>query len=251
MEKALKTVFDKTTSLYDNPFMYCPGCGHGIVHRLVAEAIDEMALRGKTIAVFGGGCYCLAYRYMDMDWIYTLHGRSPAVATGIKRSLPDRLVFTYQGDGDLGAIGIAEALHSAIRSENFSIIFVNNANYGMTGGQMAPTTLEGQVTTTSPYGRDTKLTGNPFKISEMFATIQGATFITRQSVHKSANVIKTKKAIKKAFRLQMEGKGFSMVEILSPCPAGWKLTPLQSVAWVEENMIPVYPLGDIKPYEED
>ena len=251
MEKTLKKVFDRPSSLYETPMMYCPGCGHGVIHRLVAEVIDELGLRGKTIAVFGVGCYCLAYRYMDMDWIYTLHGRSPAVATGIKRSLPDRLVYTYQGDGDLGSIGIAEAIHAAIRSENFSIVFVNNATYGMTGGQKAPTSLEGQVTTTSPYGRDSKTTGHPFKISEMFATIQGATYITRQSVHSAQNVLKTKKAIKKSFGLQMRGKGFSMVEILSTCPSAWKLTPLESVAWVEENMLPVFPLGDLKPYEEE
>jgi 2-oxoglutarate ferredoxin oxidoreductase subunit beta len=249
MEQALKTVFDHPASLYDTPMMYCPGCGHGVIHRLVAEVIDDMELRGKTVAVFGVGCYCLAYRYMDMDWIYTLHGRSPAVATGVKRSLPDRLVFTYQGDGDLGSIGIAEAIHSAIRSENFSIVFVNNATYGMTGGQMAPTTLEGQVTTTSPYGRDVSHAGSPFRISEVFATIQGSTYVTRQSVHTAPHVIKAKKAIKKAFTLQMEGKGFSLVEILSPCPSAWKLTPVEAVAWLEENMLPVFPLGDLKGSE--
>jgi 2-oxoglutarate ferredoxin oxidoreductase subunit beta len=249
MEQALENVFDRPESLYDTPMMYCPGCGHGVVHRLVGEVIDEMELRGKTVAVFGVGCYCLAYRYMDMDWIYTLHGRSPSVATGVKRSLPDRLVFTYQGDGDLGSIGIAEGIHSAIRSENFSIVFVNNATYGMTGGQMAPTTLEGQVTTTSPYGRDVGHAGHPFRISEVFATIEGATYVTRQSVHTAPNVIKTKKAIKKAFTLQMEGKGFSLVEILSPCPSAWKLTPVESVAWLEENMLPIFPLGDLKDRE--
>jgi 2-oxoglutarate ferredoxin oxidoreductase subunit beta len=250
MGQALKKVFDRPESLYDTPFLYCPGCGHSVIHRLVAEAIDEMGLRGNTIAVFGVGCYCLAYRYMNMDWIYTLHGRSPAVATGIKRSLPDRLVFTYQGDGDLGSIGIAEAIHAAIRSENVSTVFVNNATYGMTGGQMAPTTLEGQVTTTSPYGRDPKKTGNPFRISEMFATIEGAKYVTRQSVHKPPLVIKAKRAIKKAFQLQMEGKGFSLVEVLSPCPSSWKMTPLQSVAWIEEKMIPVFPLGDLRDATE-
>ena len=242
----MKKVFARPNSLVDVDTHYCSGCGHGIVHRLLAELIDEMGLREKTVAVAPVGCAVIAYDYWNFDTTEAAHGRTPAVATGIKRILPDRMVFTYQGDGDLAAIGTAEIIHAANRSENISVIFVNNGVYGMTGGQMAPTTLLKQKTTTSPFGRDVKRDGFPLKISEMLAVLEGATYIERTSVHNPAGVLKTKKAIKKIFQNQVEGRGFSMVEIISPCPTYWGLSPIESMRRIEEEIVKYYPLGVLK-----
>lgn len=239
-------VFEKTKMLTDVPFHYCPGCTHGIIHRLVAECIEEMGLQDKAVGVAPVGCAVFAYNYFNCDMMEAAHGRAPAVATGIKRTCPDDLVFTYQGDGDLASIGTAEIVHAAARGEKITAIFVNNAIYGMTGGQMAPTTLVGQVTTTSPYGRNAETQGMPVRMSEMLGTLDGAYYIERTSVHDVPNIIKTKKAIKKAFEYQMEGKGFSMVEILSTCPTNWGLNPVEALNWLKENMIPQYPLGVTK-----
>ncbi|WP_066689190.1 thiamine pyrophosphate-dependent enzyme [Christensenella intestinihominis] len=239
-------VFQKTKMLTDVPFHYCPGCTHGIIHRLVAECIEEMGLQDKAVGIAPVGCAVFAYNYFDCDMMEAAHGRAPAVATGIKRTCPDDLVFTYQGDGDLASIGTAEIVHAAARGEKITAIFVNNAIYGMTGGQMAPTTLVGQVTTTSPYGRNPETQGMPVRMSEMLGTLDGAYYIERTSVHDVPNIVKTKKAIKKAFEYQMEGKGFSMVEILSTCPTNWGLNPVEALKWLEENMIPHYPLGVTK-----
>jgi len=246
----MAVVFERTEGLTETPFHYCPGCTHGIIHRLVGEVLEELGVLGKAVGVAPVGCSVLAYDYFNCDMHEAAHGRAPAVATGVKRVLPDNIVFTYQGDGDLASIGTAEIVHAAHRSENVTVIFVNNAIYGMTGGQMAPTTLIGQKATTSPYGRDEKHSGKPLKISEMFATIPGASFIERTSVHNPANIRKTKKAIKKAFQCQIEGKGFSMVEILSTCPTNWGKTPTESLNWLEENMLPYYPLGNYRNPEE-
>ena len=242
----MKEVFKKPHALTDNPFHYCPGCTHGIIHRLVAECIDEFGVEGKAVGVAPVGCSVFAYNYFNCDMIEAPHGRAPAVATGVKRANPDLFVFTYQGDGDLASIGTAETVHIGTRGENVTIIFVNNAIYGMTGGQMAPTTLLGMKTATTPYGRDPRLNGYPYKIAEMMAHLDGATFITRQSVHTPANVRKCKKAIRKAFENSMAGKGFSLVEVVSTCNSGWKLSPVASNEWLEQNMLPFYPLGDIK-----
>jgi len=239
-------VFTRPNSLRDAETHYCAGCGHGIVHRLVAEVIDEMGLRERTIGIAPVGCAVLAYDYWNFDVTEAAHGRTPAVATGIKRVLPDRLVFTYQGDGDLAAIGTAETVHAANRGEDISIIFVNNGVYGMTGGQMAPTTLLEQKTATTPTGRDLKRDGAPLKISEMLAVLDGAVYIERTSVHSPAGVNKTKKAIERSFQTQMDKKGFSMVEIISPCPTYWGLTPRESLKWIEERIFKTYPLGVIK-----
>ena len=239
-------VYAKPRLITDDVMHYCPGCSHGTVHKLVAEVIDEMGLEKSTIAVSPVGCSVFAYKYVDVDWVEAAHGRACAVATAIKRLNPDRLVFTYQGDGDLAAIGTGETIHAAARGENIATIFINNAIYGMTGGQMAPTTLLGMKTATTPYGRDAHLNGYPYKIAEMMAHLDGATYITRQSVHKPANVRKCKAAIKKAFQRSMEGKGFSLVEVVSTCNSGWKLSPVASNEWLEQNMLPFYPLGDIK-----
>jgi len=239
-------VFEKTKMLTDVPFHYCPGCTHGIIHRLVAECIEEMGMQDKAVGVAPVGCAVFAYNYFNCDMMEAAHGRAPAVATGIKRTCPDDLVFTYQGDGDLASIGTAEIVHAAARGEKITAIFVNNAIYGMTGGQMAPTTLVGQVTTTSPYGRNAETQGMPVRMSEMLGTLDGAYYIERTSVHDVPNIIKTKKAIKKAFEYQMEGKGFSMVEILSTCPTNWGLNPVEALNWLKENMIPQYPLGVTK-----
>ena len=225
---------------------YCPGCGHGIVHRLVAEVIDELGIREKTIAVAPVGCAVFAYFYWNFDVTEAAHGRPPAVATGIKRVLPDRVVFTYQGDGDLAAIGTAEIIHAANRGENITAIFINNAVYGMTGAQMAPTTLINQVTSTTPRGRNPVYAGFPMKISESIAVYDGTTYIERVAVNNPGNVLNAKKAIKKAFRLQIEGKGFSMVEVLSMCPVGWGMNTAEAVKWIDEKMIPTFPLGVIK-----
>ncbi|MDE6268899.1 MAG: 2-oxoglutarate oxidoreductase [Muribaculaceae bacterium] len=225
---------------------YCPGCSHGVVHRLVAEVIDEMGLADDTIGVAPVGCAVFAYNYIDVDWIEAAPGRAPAVATATKRLNPSRLVFTYQGDGDLSAIGTAETIHAANRGENITIIFINNGIYGMTGGQMAPTTLEGMKTSTTPYGRRPDLNGFPMKISNILAMLEGTCYVTRQAVHTPASVRKTKAAIRKAFENSMAGKGTSVVEVVSTCSSGWKMTPVAANKWMEENMIPYYPLGDLK-----
>ena len=242
----MTTVFEKPRSLTDAVLHYCPGCTHGIVHRLVAECIDELGIEGRTIGIAPVGCSVLAYNYFTCDMIEASHGRAPAVATGVKRSLPDNVVFTYQGDGDLASIGLCETVSAAARGENITVIFINNAIYGMTGGQMAPTTLVGQKTTTSPYGRDEAWCGAPIKMSEMLTQIPDSYYIERCAVNNNANIIKTKKAIKKAFQYQMEGKGFCMVEVLSTCPTNWGLSPVEALKWLEENMIPYYPLGVYK-----
>ena len=239
-------VFQKPKALTDAPLHYCPGCTHGIIHRLVAEAIDELGIEGKTIGVAPVGCDVLSYDYFACDMVEAAHGRAPAVATGLKRALPENIVFTYQGDGDLASIGMAETVHSATRGENITIIFVNNAIYGMTGGQMAPTSLPGQVTQTSPYGRDTATAGFPIRVSEMLATLDGPEYIERVAVNNVKNVNKAKKAIKKAFQNQIEGKGFSLIEVVSSCPTNWGMTPSKALQWVEEKMIPYYPLGVYK-----
>jgi len=239
-------VYKKPSTLTDVPLHYCPGCGHGVVHKIFMEVIEEMGLQNKTIGVAPVGCSVFAYHYMDVDMQEAAHGRACAVATGIKRVLPDRIVFTYQGDGDLAAIGTAETIHACNRGENFLIIFINNAVYGMTSGQMAPTTLEGMQTTTSPYGRDVKTQGYPLKISDLVAHLPGTAYVTRQSVHKPANVRKAKKAFQKAIEYQLQGLGTCLVEIVSNCPSNWKMTPLESNKFIEEKMITFYSLGDIK-----
>jgi len=239
-------VYQKTTLMTDNTLSYCPGCGHGTAHRIAMEVIEELGLEEQTIGVAPVGCSVLAYDFMNIDMQQAAHGRAPAVATGIKRCYPDKIVFTYQGDGDLAAIGTAETIHACNRGENITIIFINNGIYGMTGGQMAPTTLPGMRSSTSPYGRDVATMGNPLKMTELVAQLPGTCFVTRQSVHTPANVRKAKKALRKAFELQMQKKGTSFVEIVSNCNSGWKMTPVQSNQWMEENMFPYYPLGDIK-----
>lgn len=240
------TVYKKSAMLTDKPMHYCPGCAHGLVHKLVAEATEELGLMDNLIGVASVGCSVFSYDYFNCDMEQAAHGRAPAVATGIKRVHPDKAVFTYQGDGDLASIGMAEIVHAATRGENITVIFINNAIYGMTGGQMAPTTLPGQVTTTSPYGRDTNHCGYPVRVSEMLATLKGAYYIERVSVNNVKNVVAAKKAIKKAFEYQLEGKGFCLVEVLSTCPTNWGLTPIEALKWLDENMIPYYPLGVYK-----
>ena len=239
-------VFDKPKALTDAPLHYCPGCTHGIIHRLVAEAIDSLGIAGETIGVASVGCSVFTYNYFNVDMVQAAHGRAPAVATGVKRADPSKIVFTYQGDGDLASIGMAETVHSAARGENITIIFVNNAIYGMTGGQMAPTSLPGQVTQTSPYGRDTNTVGFPVKVCEMLSTLDGAGYIERVAVNNVKNVKAAKKAIEKAFRNQVEGKGFSLIEVVSTCPTNWGKTPEGALQWLEENMLPYYPLGVYK-----
>ncbi len=243
-------VYQKTEAMTDRILHYCPGCGHGTAHRILAEVIEEMGIQEQTIGVAPVGCSVLAYYYFNVDMQEAAHGRAPAVATGIKRVFPEKYVFTYQGDGDLAAIGTAETIHAINRGENILIVFVNNGIYGMTGGQMAPTTLQGMKSSTSPFGRDTKTMGSPLKITELIAQLPGAYFVTRQSVHKPANVRKAKKAIKKAMEYQKLNKGTCFVEIVSNCPSNWKMTPVQSNKWMEENMFPFYPLGDIKVPED-
>ncbi len=239
----MAVVFEKPKSLTDAELHYCPGCTHGIIHRLVAEAIDTLGIEGRTIGVAPVGCAVMAYNYFACDMVEAAHGRAPAVATGIKRSLPDRIVFTYQGDGDLASIGMAETVHSATRGENITVIFVNNAIYGMTGGQMAPTSLPGQVTQTSPYGRDVATAGYPIRVCELLATLDGPQYIERVAVNSVKNVRNAKKAIEKAFRNQVEEKGFSFIEVISSCPTNWGMTPQNALKWVDEKMIPYYPLG--------
>lgn len=245
----MEKVFKKPHALTDAPLHYCPGCTHGIVHRLVAQAIDELGIEGKTVGVAPVGCAVFAYNYFNCDMQEAAHGRAPAVATGIKRVHPENVVFTYQGDGDLAAIGTAETVHAAARGENITVIFINNAIYGMTGGQMAPTTLVGQVTQTSPYGRNEKTQGYPIKVSEMLATLEGSAYIERVSVDSVQNIKKAQKAIKKAFETQIAGKGFSLIEVVSTCPTNWGMSPLEAMEWLRENMLPHYPLGVYKEKE--
>ncbi len=243
-------VYRKTNIMTDNILSYCPGCGHGTAHRILAELIDEEGLQSDSVGVSPVGCSVFLYNFMDIDWQEAAHGRAPAVATGIKRLFPEKFVFTYQGDGDLAAIGTAETIHACNRGENILIIFINNGIYGMTGGQMAPTTLPGMKSSTSPFGRDVSLMGNPLKMADIVASLPGSYYVTRQSVHSPANVRKTKKAIKKAIHYQQQKKGTCLVEIVSNCPSGWKMTPVESNKWMEENMFPFYPLGDLKTPEE-
>ena len=247
----MSVVFKKTQGLVDKETHYCPGCTHGIIHRITAEVLEELGVIGDAIGVAPVGCAVLAYEYFNCDMHEAAHGRAPAVATGIKRVHPEKVVFTYQGDGDLASIGTAEAVHVAHRGEKITTIFVNNAIYGMTGGQMAPTTLIGQKATTSPLGRTVEHSGMPLKVSEMFATIHGAAYIARVSVDTPANVRKAKKAIKEAFQCQIDGKGFSMVEVLSTCPTNWGMTPMDSLTWLRDNMMPYYPMGNFRTPEED
>ena len=240
-------VFKKPHALTDAPLHYCPGCTHGIVHRLVAQAIDELGIEGRTIGVAPVGCAVMAYNYFNCDMVEAAHGRAPAVATGLKRANPEKnIVFSYQGDGDLASIGTAETVHAAARNENITVIFINNAIYGMTGGQMAPTTLPGQVTQTSPYGRKVESVGYPLRVCELLSNVTGATYLERVAVNDVKNVRNAKRAIQKAFSYQMEGKGFSLIEVLSTCPTNWGLTPDKALKWLEENMIPYYPLGVYK-----
>lgn len=238
-----RVVFSRPKSLLPVVTNYCPGCPHGIVHRLVAEVIDELDIEGRTVGVAPVGCAVTAPDFFGCDMIEAAHGRAPAVATGVKRVLPGNVVFAYQGDGDLASIGMAETVHAATRGEHITVIFINNAIYGMTGGQMAPTTLVGQKTTTSPYGRDKDHCGSPIRIAEMLATIEGSAYIERVAVNSPANIVRAKKAIKNAFECQLAGKGFSLVEVLSNCPTNWGMSPVESMEWLEKNMIPYYPLG--------
>lgn len=239
----MKTVFDRPHALSDVTLSYCPGCTHGIITRLVAEVIDELGMEGKTVGIAPVGCSVTAFNFFECDMQEAAHGRAPAVATGIKRVHPDNLVFTYQGDGDLAAIGTAETVHAAARAENISIVFVNNAIYGMTGGQMSPTSLVGQVTQTTPYGRKVENQGYPIRMAEMLSTLQGAAYIERVSVDSIPNIKKAKAAIKKSFQCQLDKKGFSMVEVLSTCPTNWGLSPQEALVWLRENMMEQYPLG--------
>lgn len=245
-----KLIYTKSKALTDVPTHYCPGCTHGVIHKLVAECLEELGLTGNAIGIAPVGCAVLAYKYFNCDMYEAAHGRAPAVATGIKRSTPDKFVFTYQGDGDLASIGSGEIVQAAHRGEKISTIFVNNAIYGMTGGQMAPTTLIGQKTTTSPTGRQVDWSGRPIRIAEMLATIDGAKFVERVAVNTPANIRKAKKAIKRCFEIQLEGKGFGIVEVLSACPTNWGYPPAEALKWLEENMIPYYPLGNLRNGED-
>jgi len=242
----VKKVFSRPKSLRSTPFRYCPGCGHSLIHRLVSEAVDQLNIRTKVIGIAPVGCAVFAYDYFNFDILEAAHGRPPAVATALKRVMPDKIIFSYQGDGDLAAIGTSEIVHAANRGENLTVFFINNANYGMTGGQMAPTTVPGQRTTTTPFGRDTKTTGYPLRVSELLATIEGVTFVQRVSVDSYKNLLSAKKAIERAFLNQIDGKGFSFVEILSPCPTDWGMTPKKSLEWIRGTLIPVFPLGIVK-----
>ncbi|HLA07110.1 MAG TPA: thiamine pyrophosphate-dependent enzyme [Anaerolineales bacterium] len=239
-------VYERPTGFTDTPTHYCPGCTHGVSHRLVAEVLEEMGVTDKTIGVAPVGCAVFAYNYFDIDFVEAPHGRAPAMATGIKRVLPDRIVFTYQGDGDLASIGMGEIVHAAARGENLTVIFINNANYGMTGGQMAPTTLPGMKTTSSPLGRDVETQGFPIRMAEMLSTLDGVGYCVRRSLHDPKNIRLSKKAIRMAFETQVRGLGFSMVELLSTCPTNWGMTPVESLKFVEQHMVPFYPLGDYK-----
>ncbi len=242
----IQVIYKRPESLTDLHTTYCPGCTHGVAHRLVAEVIDEMGIREKVIGVAPVGCSVFAYNYFNMDFVEAAHGRAPAMATGIKRVLPQNTVFTYQGDGDLASIGMAEIMHAAARGENITVIFINNAIYGMTGGQMAPTTLPGMKTTSSPYGRDVELAGYPIKMAEILSVMEGSGYVVRRSLHDAKHIRQAKKAIRLAFETQERGLGFSMVELLSSCPTNWGLTPQKALEFVEERMVPVFPLGDYK-----
>ena len=242
-------VYRRPQSLTDTPTHYCPGCTHGIAHRLVAEVLDELGVRERTIGVSPVGCAVFAYKYFNVDNVVAAHGRAPAMATGIKRVMPDRVVFTYQGDGDLAAIGLAEIVHAATRGENFTTIFINNAIYGMTGGQMAPTSLPGQHTSSSPGGRDVEMAGFPVKMAELIAGMAGAAYVARRSLHSVKEINRAKKAIRAAFEVQLNGLGFAMVELLSSCPTNWHMTPPDALKWIERAMIPTFPLGDYKVIE--
>jgi 2-oxoglutarate ferredoxin oxidoreductase subunit beta len=242
----MKKVFSRPKSLKSTPFHYCAGCGHSIIHRVICEVIDEMGIRGITIGVPPAGCAVVAYNYFDVDMLEAPHGRGCAVATGIKRTLPDRVVFSYQGDGDLAAIGTAETFHAANRGENITVLFINNAVYGMTGGQMAPTTLLGQVSTTSPPGRTAILDGHPIRMSEILSNLEGTAYIERVAVNSAQNILRAKKAVKKAFQYQMEGAGFNMIEVLSQCPTNWKMTTVDACRWIDEVMSKTFPIGVIK-----
>ena len=239
-------VYKKPELLNDVPMHYCPGCSHGVVHKLVSEVVAEMGMADRTIAISPVGCAVFAYKYIDVDWQEAAHGRAPALASAVKRLWPDRLVFTYQGDGDLACIGTAETIHALNRGENITIIFINNAIYGMTGGQMAPTTLLGMKTVTCPYGRDPKLHGYPLKMADIAAQLEGTCYVTRQTVHTVAAIRKAKNAIRKAFEYSMQGKGSNLVEIVSTCNTNWRMSPVKANQWMEENMVPYYPLGDLK-----
>lgn len=245
----MEILFDRPKALADVPNHYCPGCTHGIIHRLVAEVLDELDITGTTVGVAPVGCSVFAYNYFECDMAQAAHGRAPAVATGLKRAIPENMVFTYQGDGDLAAIGTAEIVHAAARGENITVIFVNNAIYGMTGGQMAPTTLPGQITQTTPYGRDTATAGNPIRVCEMLSTLEGTAYAERVSVDSVKNVRNAKKAIKKAFEYQKAKKGFTIIELLSTCSTNWGLEPVEALDWLRENMMPFYPLGVYKDKE--
>jgi 2-oxoglutarate/2-oxoacid ferredoxin oxidoreductase subunit beta len=242
----VKKIYTRPNSLKANPFHYCPGCGHSVAHRIICEVIDEMKLKDKIVGVPPPGCSVFAYHYFDVDMAESAHGRGAAVATGIKRAYPEAVVFTYQGDGDLAAIGTAETIHAANRGENITAVFINNAVYGMTGGQMAPTTMLAQKTTTTPFGRDARLEGYPIKMSEILALVRGTVYIERVAVNSPANIKKAKKAIKKAFQTQLDHLGFSLVEILSPCPTNWKMNPLEAWQWIDNEMTKEFPLGVIK-----
>ncbi|RME46091.1 MAG: 2-oxoglutarate oxidoreductase [Caldilineae bacterium] len=242
-------VYQRPEALTDISTHYCPGCTHGLIHKLIAEVIDELGIRGKTIAVAPVGCAVFAYKYFECDSAEAAHGRAPAMATALKRVQPDRVVFTYQGDGDLAAIGMAEIVWAATRGENITVFFINNAIYGMTGGQMAPTTLPGQVTGSSPLGRDVEMTGMPIRMAEMLAGLPGAAYVVRRAVYDIRTIKDSKKAIRTALQAQMAGAGFSLIEFLSTCPTNWKMTPYESLQWVKENMVPYYPLGDYKVTE--
>ena len=239
-------VYQRPNALADVYTHYCPGCTHGTAHRLVAEVIDELGIREDTILVASVGCSVFAYNYFEVDACEAAHGRAPAMATGVKRVNPDKIVFTYQGDGDLASIGMGEIIHAAVRGEKITTIFINNAVYGMTGGQMAPTSLPGQVTTSSPFGRDLRLCGAPIHVAELLSNLEGTVYSVRRSLHDARHVIQAKKAIRTAFEAQIKGLGFSIVELLSSCPTNWGMTPSQSLDWIEERMIPTYPLGDYK-----
>lgn len=246
VDEHLEQVYCRPSTLTDVPFHYCPGCGHSVVHKVLMEVVEELGLQEQTIGVAPVGCSVFAYNYMNIDMQEAAHGRASAVATGIKRVLPDKLVFSYQGDGDLAAIGTAETIHTVNRGENILIVFINNGIYGMTGGQMAPTTLPGMVTSTSPYGRDVHMAGFPLKITELLSNLPGAYYVTRQAVHNPGAVRKLKKALIKSFEYQQQKKGTCFVEVVSNCPSGWKMTPVETIKYLEEVMFPYYPLGDLK-----
>jgi 2-oxoglutarate ferredoxin oxidoreductase subunit beta len=247
----MKKVFERPAPLKATPSRYCPGCSHGVLHRIIAETVDRLGIRDRTVGIAPVGCAVFAYDYLDVDMLEVPHGRPPAAATGMKRSRPDSIIFSYQGDGDLAAIGTGEIIHAAARGENVTMIFVNNGNYGMTGGQMAPTTLVGQKTTTTPKGRDAATAGFPLRVCEMLATLEGPAYIERVSVDSPRNVLAAKRAIGKAFQNQIDGVGFSFVEVLSMCPTDWGMTPLQSVEWVQKNMMKYYPLGAFKDVKRE